>query len=304
MQDRTKSIGGSDSPVIVLDNDHPFKNRATLYREKTGESPGQEMNKYMERGLMMESIIAQKYSQETGRETVSCKEAHGDEPLIHPDYPFISGNTDYDILGDPRGLGELEIKCVGLQTFAKIKRDGLPQYVIIQNQHYLGFPIYSWGSVGIFNCERWELIHFDLEPDREMIDMIYGECQLFWDHVQNRVPPEGYTPKISVTTDEGEGKIVRGDSPKWLQAISALREAKELKAQSEQIEEEAKEACKELFGGADTVEGRWGKIHYKMQAGRKSFDHERCIKDYPDTKVYLKQGEPFRVFKPYLKGEE
>lgn len=293
--------GGTDSAVVVLDDEHPYSDRFGLFLKKIGEAPEQEETPYMVRGKMMEPIIAEVYHQKTGR-AVSKHTGM----LRHPDFPFIIAHPDYDIIDEQRGNGCLEIKCFGLKNFSKAKREGAPLYTQIQEQHYLGFPNFTWGSIAIFNAERWELLWYDIEPDCDLIGDIYAEDQIFWDHVVNRIPPQvGGRRKIELPATPGQ--IVKMTSEDWRCAVHALRNTdvaiKALEAEKETTTELIKAMMEEV--NAEIAEGAGAKIHWKNQQGRESFDKERFAAEHPeiDLKSYYKRGNPFPVFRPYF-GKE
>jgi hypothetical protein len=96
------------------------------------------------------------------------------------------------------------------------------------------------------------------------------------------------------------------DSPDWRIAIEKLKEAREIKAEAEALEEEAASAVKLLMEGtgANIAEGCGARIYYRIQKGRESFDKKKLASDHPDLDLtkYIKTGSPFRVFKPYFLG--
>lgn len=292
-------VGGSDSPVILLDTRHPHKNRKGLYLEKIGETSNTQETPAMMRGKYLEPIVAEIYGQKTDRKVESV-----DSIIFHPEFDFITGNIDREIIDEKKGLGILEIKCPGLKNFYKCKRDGVLDYYLIQLQHYLGITGAAWGALAIFNAENWDLIHFDIERDDELIDIIFREDAIFWDHVRHRVPPEN-TPGETIDLPPAMGgEIVRISSAEWAEAMRDLREARELKEELEQAEEAAKKRAQQIMeaAGAQVAEGAGARIYWKTQKGRRTLDEKALIRDFPtiDLNKYKKEGSPFRAFKPYF----
>ena len=157
-KDRSKSLGGSDSPVVL--GISKYKTRRELAQEKLGLLPEQEETAPMRRGKALEAIVADLYAEQTGR-IVTAR----DEALVHPRHPFITGHIDRDVATGDGMEGVLEIKCPGMAVFGRCKREGLPQEWVVQLQHYLGLKGASWGSFAVHNSELWELLWFDMKRD-------------------------------------------------------------------------------------------------------------------------------------------
>ena len=64
---RRRGIGGSDTPVVVLGERHPFRTPRQLWEEKTGRSPDVEETPAMRRGTVLEPVVADLYREVTGR---------------------------------------------------------------------------------------------------------------------------------------------------------------------------------------------------------------------------------------------
>lgn len=297
LEERKKGLGGSDSPVVL--GVSPFKTSRELWLEKRGLLGDVEVTPAMERGTVLEPVVKDLLAARTGRKIVQVKEM-----LTHKDHPFMRAHLDGLISGDEgKGMGVLEVKCPGLQVFGKCKREGLPDYYLIQLQHYLAVSGKKWGSFAVFNAERWELIFFDMDRDDELINMIVVKDAEFWQMVVDGKEPIEQGPQIDLPP-VGATDLIKLDTPEWAQAVTDLREARELKGEAEAIEVIAKARVQELMGDAGIAEGAGARIYWQTQDGRKSLDGKRLKKEQPEIHAqYLKQGNPFRVFKPYfLKG--
>lgn len=300
LEERRTGLGGSDSPVVL--GVSPFKSRTELWEEKLGRTADPDPTPAMERGTYLEDVIANIYSHRTGRQMIK---RHG--ILRHPEFNFMLANIDRQLHSENgKGPGVLEIKAPGLQVFTRCKRDGLPDYYIIQIQHYLGVTGRKWGSFAVFNAERWELIHFDVERDDELINLIFEADQKFWFLVKTGTPPEELdVPALDLPPVGGE--MVKIETPAWAAAVDALRQAKEIKTEAEALENEAKEELQRLMveAGAGVVEGAGARIYWKESPGRASFDKRLLAKDHPeiDLSKYEKIGKPFRTFRPFFLNE-
>jgi len=298
LQERQTGIGGSDSPVIM--GVSPFKNVGELYLEKRGVVVEETETPAMKRGAMLEPLVANMYRETTGRETITEKRL-----LKHPQLDFLRGNVDRRVINEGRVDGILEIKCPGLQVFGKCKREGLPDYYQIQLQHYLAVTGCEWGAFAVFNAEQWDLIHFDVERDNELIDLIIEKDTKFWEMVKAGTPPVEEEPAIDLPAIGGD--LVQVTSPEWEEVITDFTEARAIRQEWEELEKVAKGKLTGMMDaeGAGVIEGFNFRGYYKEQAGRTTFDKKKLIAEHPEIALsqYEKKGKPFRAFRPYiLKG--
>jgi len=306
LEHRRSGIGGSDTPVIVLGDDHPFTSPRELWNQKMGIAGDDKPTPPMLRGTALEPTVATLYAGETERKVHRVNAI-----LRHPDHDWMIGNVDRQIVGvKGRKPGILEIKCPGLRTFGKIKREGIPDYYQLQMQHYLAVTGRTWGAFAIFNAEMWELIHFDVERDDELIELIIERDEAFWQLVQDGTPPEEKAltnPDIPPLQTGME--LVQIESDGWARAVEDLRAAREILAEVKDLEESAKERLQNLMtvNGASAAEGSGLRVYWKEQPGRETFDHRAFAKKHPELieamKPYFKQGNPIRSFRPYFLRE-
>jgi|Deesub1362A_J573_1020465.scaffolds.fasta_scaffold16789_2 putative phage-type endonuclease len=306
---RRKGIGGSDIPVIL--GLSPFKTRYQLWLEKTGQTSPDEDNPDIRRGQALEDIIAGIYTEQTGRDLWSFNYYPVDSlPLVHPDFSWILASPDrWFEEEESERTGVVEIKAPRLRKFNQIKRQGLPDYMIAQIQWYLLFPEFDFGSWAIFSAEAWELIHFDVEPDPDLQKLIVEEAEKFWfKHVLAKEPPEEILPEDKPELppiDPQEGLLIRNDE-EWKRAVHLLKEARDIKAEGELLEKEAKERIIALMEGHSVVEGGGARIYYRRREGRKTLDKKRLQAEHPEINLddYMKQGRAYMEFKPYFLKED
>ncbi len=301
LEERRKGLGGSDSPVVL--GVSPFKTRLDLWMEKRGLIEEPEATPAMKRGTVLEPVVAKLYQEATGR-----KLRRKPRILQHKKYPFLIADIDRQILSiDGKGPGVLEIKCPGIRVFSQCKRKGLPEYYLVQLQHYLEVTGRAWGSFAVFSAERWELIWFDVERDDEFIEILIKEDAEFWEKVMQGIPPEKDQPdKIKDLPRIGPAEIIRIETQDWEEAVTRLKEAQELREEAEELEEEAKARIQALMEqhNAQVAEGAGARIYWKWQKGRESIDTRRLKKEKPEIwEKYKKQGKPYRAFRPYFLKE-
>lgn len=304
---RRRGIGGSDTPVVVLGERHPFRTPRQLWEEKTGRSPDVEGTPAMRRGTVLEPVVADLYREVTGR-----KLRRVNAVLQHPEHDWMLGNVDREIVAarPDDGPGVLEIKCPGLRVFAQCRREGIPDYYQLQMQHYLAVTGRKWGAFAVFSAERWDLLHFDVERDDELIDLIVERDAAFWELVKSGTPPESAEEltKVDIPPLQTDMELVRIESDAWRNAVDEYRMAKEILDEAKELESVAKERLQNLMElhGAAVAEG-WGlRVYYREQAGRMTFDHKAFAKANPDLDLspWFRQGKPSRPFKPYFLKEE
>lgn len=295
LEERRKGLGGSDSPVVL--GVSPFKTQQDLWAEKRGLVLDVEPTPAMKRGTVLEPLVADMYSEATGR-----KVRRVNQILQHKEYDFMLANIDREIVG--AGLpGVLEIKCPGLKVFSECKRQGVPDYYQIQLQHYMAVTGRQWGALAVFNAERWELVFFDVKRDEEIINMIVVKDAEFWQMVlNNEIPALTDTPIIDLPP-VGGGELVTLDTPEWKTAIMKLNQAQELRKEVDEFEKEAKEEIQAIMTAneARVIEGADARIYWKPQPGRVTIDGKRLQKDMPEIwQKYSKQGREFMTFRPYF----
>lgn len=304
LEERQTGIGGSDAAAAL--GLSPYKTRRELWREKTGRVQMEELTPAMRRGQHLEHVAADLYEEETGRRI------RRESMRRHPEHEWMIGNPDRLILatGDTPCTGVLEIKCPGIRTFGQIKAHGMPDHYTLQLMHYLAVTGHDWGSFALFNAERWQLLHFDLERDDELIgNLIAGERE-FWGYVERgeEPPEEDEASDVEVDSPEGEVTVVEGSE--WEEATEELMEARELKSTAKDLESRAKERLKSMMSEAGTeaveVPGR-ARIYWREQEGRTSWKKtaKKMARDNDlDLKDYRVVGSSYRRFRPHaLNGE-
>lgn len=302
---RRKGIGGSDAPIIILGNDHPFTTPYELWQDKMGRLPPAKETAPMRRGTMMEPIIADIYESQTGRKITMEK-----NPLIHPAHKFMRTNLDGWIDCPERGRGVYEAKCPNMANFQKCKRYGPLDYYIIQLQHNMEVAGVEWGSFGIFNAELWKLLVFDLDKDKSFVPTMIEMETGFWDCVVNKTPPQEGERDLLIKMPEVEfnSKVIKMDFDEWEEVVNTLRTAQELRKEAEEIEANAKQTMIQLMekNGAEVAEGAGLRAYYRPQKGRRTFNHTAFAIANPtlDLEPWYKTGRDTNVLRTYFFKEE
>lgn len=299
---KARKIGGSDAAAII--GAHPFRTAHEVWERLTGAVTSEiPMNHQMRMGILLEPIAADFYVEETGRKVRECKQRS------HPDYDFITGNIDREILADgetPAGI--LEIKCPTIHTMAKVKREGLRDDMTVQIQHYLGIYGYEWGSFALFNQDAG-FINFDLEADQDFISMLIEKEIEFWEnHVVPKIPPPIDLEADDLNIPQVEGELHIVDVPKWREVARDLQEATELKKSAMELEKHSKEILQGLMNdlGADAVEiPDQARFYYRTHDGRTSWKktaEKLAMESGLSISDFLEIGKSYRSFRSYFMG--
>ncbi len=191
---RKHGIGGSDLASILHEyiadaGDTVYGCPRALFYDKTGVTPDYEfeISGAIMRGHILEPIIADIYSEETGRSVRRLQHK------VSKSRPWEMVSIDRQIIGDKElGVGILECKCAGREVWYQIVKNGLPVRFVIQVQwgmHVLGEQ-YEWGDDAVLWPDGWQYRFHRVERDQQLINMMAKLVADFWKRVQNNdVPP-------------------------------------------------------------------------------------------------------------------
>lgn len=301
---RRQGLGGSDMAAVL--GESPWRTPLDVYLDKLGLVPEREPTPAMRRGTVLEPVAADEYARLTGKR---LQRGHAGLPvgiLRHESHPWMQMNLDRVVMGE-RTIAE--IKCPGIQVFARIKRQGVPADIYIQGQHYLAVSEYEKVLFIIFNAERWEVLPVEVVRDEIVIRHIIEAGKRFWhDHVLAQVPPPEIAEQgTDLDLPEVGGDLVVIDDPGWQRAAAELREAREIMEAAGDLEEAAKARLQEIMTSrnAQVAEGAGLRVYWAPQAGRNSLDSRRLKKERPEVyEQYLKQSRPSRPFRPFWLRKE
>jgi hypothetical protein len=182
---RRTGIGGSD--VIHLLNEPQYGKgcQKWLAFDKLGvpeDYPQVPTAGQIRRGTKLESLVAEEYSEKTGREL------RRQPSRVNKDYPWARVNMDRQALagtGNPGfeidKTGAVEIKTFGEWPFRKMVREQkLLPGTALQIQHTMFVTGYDWTAFAGMEVSHWDLMHFDVPRDEQTIDIIKREGDKFW----------------------------------------------------------------------------------------------------------------------------
>ncbi len=190
---RMGGIGGSDAPAVM--NASPFKDRMTLWLEKTGRVKPPRRNAAMQRGLDLESFARLEYERMTG---IPMPATRGK----HPEHDFIRVNADGANRDARRAL---EIKAPGKKDHDIARKGLIPRHYIPQLVHTLlvldlpvidyfsfkGLPPLPTGAVPIFpELTRGQGIIIAFKRNAKLEKQLLIEEKAFWKCIEDDVPPD------------------------------------------------------------------------------------------------------------------
>lgn len=260
LRERQTGIGGSDVGAILgVDK---FRTPMDVYLSKIGDVDELDTAP-IRRGRRLEGVARDMYTELTGRDVYPA------EPMVrHSEYPMLFINPDGAVarrveeggrhadLGPHNEIGTLEVKSPGLRAFAEMRSNGMSQSYFLQVQHGLGIMEKPFGAFAAYSAERDEMLHFDLEPDWELIRKTQVILVEWWErHVVKRVPPEE-TAKFEIPADAQipAGEVTRIVTPEFLAQAARYWDARELSEMAEALLEEEKARLIKAMGGALVVE--------------------------------------------------
>jgi putative phage-type endonuclease len=292
-----KGIGGSDVGALLGIN--RWRSALDVYNSKLELAPPVKQNRDMKRGIVLESVAADEYAEETGRVLTT------DPRFVnHPERWYFYGSPDRGIepCDGRTEPGLLEIKCLRQNGFAETREHGISPDYYAQLQWYLGCSGRQWGSFAVFNAEDWALQHFDIEFDAALFAQMFEAAERFWDeHILPRVAPFPRLPDEALRSQLiGHGaEMVQRTDREWLQAVRAMKRAREEVKLAETSARLAEERVKELMGDAQGAVGGGVKVYWKEQATRR-LDTDLLLAEHPyiDLEKYKRQtvSRPFRVY--------
>lgn len=183
LEARKQGIGGSDAAAAI--GLSPYKTPLELYLEKRGEikPPDLSDNPKVHFGEVLEEIIAQEYTRQTGR-----KVRRVNQTLYHPDYPWMLCHLDRSVVG---GNGyALECKATSIKEgWGEEGTDQVPEPILIQCQHNLAVAGKRVMDVPVL-ISGWDWRLYSVPRDDEFIRLLIEEEACFQDMIVKGTPPE------------------------------------------------------------------------------------------------------------------
>ena len=290
IEERRKSIGGSDAAALVGMNSHvtPYM----IWADKTGRLPPKEDNEAMRQGMDLEEYVARRFCEKTGKKVHICSQM-----FRNPSFPFAHANIDRKVTGESAGL---ECKTTSIMNIKKFKNGEYPENYYAQCMHYLA--VTGW--------DRWYLAvlvfgkgfyDYTIERDENEIKALMDTEKNFWEnYVITDIPPpvDGLEPTgetLSILFPHSvpmENVDLFGRESLIRDYLSTARLIKSY----EQENEQRKQILQQDLGEMEQGQTSSYRVVWKSQV-RKSFDVRRYSQEHPeiDLSPYYKTTS-FRKF--------
>ncbi len=269
LEARRTGIGSSDIGAICgID---PWRDAIDVYFEKTRPVTDDEGNIHTLRGVLLEDIGAQIYTQLSGNKIRRHRQR------AHPEHRWAQSNIDRQILanGDGKPTGALEVKAPGTGSFARYIDYGLPDHLTSQLQWQLFTTGYDWGEWAIVNLEHsaGPLLRFEMERNDKLIEQMVEVGEEFWELVERREMPSamkwvGGDPKVEVPQHDTTRHKVTED-PDGM--IAGLMEAQQLRKDGQELYDARGDLLKawmEAEGITRLEHPELGKVNHTWREGR------------------------------------
>ena len=281
---RKTGIGSSDAAASVGLN--PYQSQLELWLIKTGRDenlpkvdPNDETSP-MYWGTLLEPIVAAHYVKRT------CNKVRRINAVLqHPTVPWMLANIDREVLGST-DVSILECKTAGING-ARLWKDGVPEYVVLQVQHQLAVTGKQAADVAVLLGGQDLQIHRVTRDEGLIAHLMQLEAR-FWAYVQSDTPPPadgsdsaGQALQALFPADNGATLDFKGDAPlngvfsDWL-AVRAKLE------QMEGQESRLKQTLQQAMGEATKAEFEAGAVTWKKTKDSITLDTATLLNVQPE----------------------
>lgn len=289
---RSTGIGGSDVAVIMGYN--PWKSPYALFMEKSGQVEPDDLseNEYVYWGTVLESAVANRFAELTGKNLRKCGTLQDDE------YPFMLANVDRLVIGENAGL-----ECKTANVFKKDEWEGdnVPDAYYCQCQWYImitGFEV--WYIACLIGGNHFE--HKAIPRNEKFIQEMRAAVIEFWENMQKGVAPEIDGSESTTEALRKKHGDISNESVAVLPSFcgSLIERYDELKATKKLLETEMEAVSnnlKDMLGKAQTGVFNDRTVIWKTISGRTTIDSKALQKEMPEIYAkYAKVGKPSRRF--------
>ncbi|MNO55007.1 YqaJ-like viral recombinase domain protein [compost metagenome] len=240
---RRKGIGGSD--VAAICGLSRYKSALEVYLDKIGEIPPKEDNPKMKAGRILEPVIADWFTEETGIrvQKQNCI-------FQSKEYPFMLANIDRWVIGENSGLEIKNTSEYNRNDWFDGQTEVIPTEYQLQANHYMAVLGAERWYVAVL-IGGWDFQWRVIERDDHLIANLITIEQAFWQH---NVLGLNLPQVTSQDTDllNQMYPLSRGTSMEiseiYYDLIKTLLDTKKVLKQAEDAHEDAKNKVKKLMG--------------------------------------------------------
>lgn len=180
---RTTILGASEAAAVL--GCDPYKTALDVYAAKVLPTTADTETRFTRWGRRLEAVVAEAYSEETGREIVADQTT-----ARHRDHPCLAATPDYRVVGDGRLV---EIKTGDKGTAHRWGEPGsgeVPEHVACQVVQQMAVCDVDAADVAVLLGGN-DLRVYHLTRDRALETQLIEHLAGWWArHVVARVPPE------------------------------------------------------------------------------------------------------------------
>ena len=279
---RKNGIGGSDAAAAV--GLSPYMSPLELWLIKTGRDANlprpdpYDTTEPIYWGTLLEPIVAASYTKQTGN-----KVRRVNAVLQHPSIPFMLANIDREVVGD-RDVQLLECKTAG-EFGARLWRDGVPEYVVLQVQHQLAVTGKQAADVAVLVCGQKLEVHRVVRDNRLIARLIELEAA-FWRFVETDTPPptdgsDSADRALRCLYPGTGGTADFTDDRKLSSLFSDLVAVRADIETREQVESQLRQTIVQAMGESDRAEFETGSVSFKRSKDSNCVDLKRLLSDHP-----------------------
>lgn len=240
---RRKGIGGSD--VAAICGLSRYKSALEVYLDKIGEIPPKEDNPKMKAGRILEPVISNWFTEETGIrvQKQNCI-------FQSKEYPFMLANIDRWVIGENSGLEIKNTSEYNRNDWFDGQTEVIPTEYQLQANHYMAVLGAERWYVAVL-IGGWDFQWRVIERDDHLIANLITIEQAFWQHnVLGRNLPQVTSQDtdllnqmypLSIGTSVEISEI-------YYDLIKTLLDTKKVLKQAEDAHEDAKNKVKKLMG--------------------------------------------------------
>lgn len=281
---RRNGIGSSDAAAAVGLN--PYKSQLALWMEKTGRDDlfapidVNDESTPVYWGTLLEPIVAASYVKRTGNRVRKVNAV-----LQHPDHAWMLANLDREVVGVPE-VQILECKTAGVQG-ARLWKDGVPEYVVLQVQHQLAVTGKRAADVAVLIGGQELQIH-RIKRDDLLIERLIQLEEVFWGYVQSDVAPpvDG-----SDSADQALRRLYPNDVGSTVDfsqdlemsaAFSDLVAVRQTLETQTKLEALLKQRIQQRMGDASKAVFETGDVTWRRSKDGVDIDLPKILADHPD----------------------
>ena len=291
---REGSLGSSDAPVVC--DVSPYKSPQVLFYQLHGELErySEDETEAQEFSFLMEPVLAQIFTKRTGLKV------RRSPPRRHSQYPFMTANLDYEIVGDARGPGVLELKMRD-RSQLPLWEHGIPDDIHLQVAHQLAVTNREWArvTVGFGNqCVRI----YEVERDKELEAYLIEIERRFMVLVEKGEPPGADWSRDGLDVlkklyPQDSGKTITLDDPQAVAMIEQYLGTKEALTDTQQKHDAAKGWLQSAMQDASTALVPGYAITWKTTKPTNRFDEDAFHAAHPDLyRQFMRERPGYRRF--------